>query len=520
MSFDVIIRGGTVVDGTRAPAYQADVGVRKDRIAAIGDLGSATARIEIDAKHQVIAPGFIDVHNHSDGWLLRSAHLPAKTLQGFTTEVLMADGISYAPVTPHNAPEWIYYLRSLNALRISDYDGWTSLDDYMQRVDGTSVHNAAFHVPYANVRSVVCGFGPQPVDDYQMQRIQREIRLGMQAGAVGLSTGLDYIVQCHSSTDELVRACQALTEFQGLYVTHMRYKLGLLPAIREAAEICQRAQIPLHISHLKRVPPYTDDEIFSCLDTVQKTVDLSFDVYPYQASSTMLSFLLPYEVWKDGPLAALGNLSKPETRRRCAEGAAANQMRFDQIHVAWVLSRDNEHLIGLSLEQIASQRGVAPHEVMFDLLLEENMAVLCVIHGQDDHATLPFIQHECAVIGTDGIYFPDGQVHPRMYGTTGRILGQFVREGHFPLEDAIYKLTGFPAQRFGLANRGEVREQAFADLVVFDPDQMHDEATLRQPHQPCVGVKHVLVNGHTIVTDGSPIQNFDTLPGRRINREH
>lgn len=520
MAFDVIIRGGTIVDGNRTPAFRADVGIQGDRITAIGEIADTDARTVIDANRRVVSPGFIDVHNHSDGWLLKLDHLWPKTLQGFTTEIIMADGISYAPVDEFTAPEWIFYLRSLNGLQSHDYDGWRSIADYMSRLDGTSVHNVACHVPYANVRSLVCGFGRQAVDDFQMLRIQHEIHRGMQAGAVGLSTGLDYIVECCSSTDEIAEACRPLVDYNGLYVTHVRYKKGLIPAIEEAVDICRRAQIPLHLSHLKRQTPYSDEDIFACLERARDEVDLSFDVYPYHPGSTMLHFLLPYEVWDDGPLAAYGKLNQPDIRRRFYEGVSANRMRFDQIRIAWLPSRENAALIGRTLAEFAAEANLDPAEAMFNLLLEERLAVLCVIHEHDDDTAVPYVLHECSMIGTDGIYFSDGQVHPRMYGSAGRVLGSFVRERNLlSLEDAVSKLSGFPARRYGLAKRGELRQGYFADIVVFDPETISDQATFVQPNLPCIGIQDVLVNGVPIVANGAVLDRIDSPPGRWIKRQ-
>ncbi|MCY2962256.1 MAG: amidohydrolase family protein, partial [Planctomycetota bacterium] len=302
---DWIVRGGTVVDGTRAPARRADVAISGERIVDVGNLSGVAAKREIDATGKVVAPGFIDLHNHSDGWLIRETNFAPKTCQGFTTEVLMADGISYAPVRPHNAAEWIFYLRSLNALRQDEYEGWESLGDYLARLDRRTAQNSAVHVPYANLRVNACGWGRSSPDDFQLREIREAVRKGMDEGAVGLSTGLDYIAQSFASTEELVAACSAMSDRQGLYVTHVRYKRGLLAALHEAVEIALRAEVPLHISHLKASGGVEIDQVLDFLEQARREVDLSFDVYPYQPGSTMLNFLLPNECWERGPLAAL-----------------------------------------------------------------------------------------------------------------------------------------------------------------------------------------------------------------------
>ncbi len=247
--FDIIIAGGTVIDGTKSARFRADVGITGDCIRAIGDLSDAKSGQRIDAQGKIVAPGFIDVHNHSDGWLLKTPNLLPKTTQGFTTEVLMADGISYAPVTPHTVQDWMFYLKALNGLGLDDYTGWESLEDYLSLLEGRTVQNVVSHIPYANIRANVRGWGRGAVDDFQMRQIKAQIREGMEQGGVGLSTGLDYICQCFSNTEELADACTAMTEYGGLYVSHVRYKRGTMDGIREAVEIGIRADVPVHISH-------------------------------------------------------------------------------------------------------------------------------------------------------------------------------------------------------------------------------------------------------------------------------
>lgn len=517
--FDLILKHGDVIDGTGRPRFRADVGIRGDRIANIGNLANAEARLTIDASGQVVAPGFIDVHNHSDGWLLKTPHFTAKTQQGFTTEILMADGISYAPVNQFTRPQWLYYLRSLDGLTMQDDRGWQSLDDYMRLLDGTTAQNSATHIPYANVRSMVNGFGRQRLDDFQIRQVQYEIRKGMDAGAVGLSTGLDYIVECFSTTDELVAACQAMSDRRGVYVTHVRYKMGLLPALTEAVEIGRRADVPVHISHLKSQPGCDCDDVFALLDRARKEVEISYDVYPYQPGSTMLNYLLPNEVWENGPLAAIAELHRPEMRERFRQGITAYRLDLDHIRLAWVQGKANSRHIGKTLAQFVEQSGQSAADALLNLLIEESLAVLCVMDEGDDRMVHPMLSHDLAMIGTDGIFYPDSVVHPRVYGSVGRILGPFVRDLKlFSLETAVHKLSGFAADRFQLRDRGVLAEGAFADAVVFDPAKMQDRATFDDPHQTTVGISDVVVNGVPIVRDGTPIDDLETTPPGRFIR--
>lgn len=519
--FDLILRGGAVIDGTKAPRFQADVAVAEGRIAQVGKLAGATAAAEIDATGLVVAPGLIDVHNHSDGWLLRNPQLVPKITQGFTTEVLMADGISYAPVSPDTAHEWFFYLRSLNGLRLDEYSGWRTIEEYLDLLAGRNVQNVAAHIPYANLRSLACGFGPRRVDDYQMREIQASIRHSMEQGAVGLSTGLDYIAQCYSDTDELVAACRAMQPYDGLYVTHIRYKIGLLPALREAVEIGRRAGVRVHVSHLKGEDPAEVEEVLEFIDReARNEVDFSFDVYPYKPGSTMLNILLPNEVWDDGPLAAMARMRQPEVIRRFAAGLKAYKLDLDKITIAWMPGKENSAHHGKPLSQYVAEQGRSPEEVLYDLLFEERLACLLVFCEGSDPYVRPMLQHDLCLLGTDGIFFPDGVIHPRMYGSTGRWLGAAVRDWKlFTLEEAIYKASGLSASRFNLPGVGVVREGANADLMVFNPDTIADRATFENPHQTTVGVKHLLVSGVPVIRDGQVVpreQLPEVLPGRRI----
>lgn len=515
--FDLLIQGGEVIDGSRSKRRRADVGVCAGRIAAVGVLDKAEARVKIDATGKIVAPGFVDVHNHSDAWLLKTLHLTSKTLQGFTTEVIMADGISYAPVSPETVHEWIVYCRGLNALRFEEYQGWSSLAEYMALLDRTNVQNSIAHVPYANVRVLAAGYGRAAPDDYQMRQIVAEIEVGMEAGAVGLSTGMDYIAQWFASTDELVDACAPLVANQGLYVTHMRYKRGTLPALKEAVEIGRRAGVPVHISHLKGTSLQETEEIIRYIDTVAvNEVDFSFDVYPYLPGSTMLNYWLPYSVWEDGPLGVLAHLKRRDVRSQMNENL--RHVDLSQTHIAWVPGKENSVHQGKFLSDYVAETGLPAGDALCNLLIEENLGVLLVMRLGDDDLVAPFLAHDCYMMGTDGIYHEDGAIHPRQYGSAVRLLGPAVRDkGWLTLEDAVYKLSAYPAQRFGLLERGLVCEGYWADLVVFDADTVTDRATFADPHQTAVGVEHVVVNGVPIVCDGVPVEEFGgPLPGRAL----
>ena len=522
--FDLIIKNGHVIDGSKAARIRADVGVIGDRIAQIGLLDEATGRQIIDAKGLIVAPGFIDVHTHSDGWLLREPNFLSKTSQGFTTEALLADGISYAPLNQHTARDWLFYMRGLNGLRFEDYEGWESIADYMALFNSRTSQNVIPHVPYANVRTLACGFGRMGPDDVQMNHIIHEIEKGMDAGAVGLSTGLDYIAEFWATTDELVEACRALRPWNGLYVTHIRYKKGTVGGLKEAVEIGKRAGVPVHVSHLKRgvTDKGQQDEVMDYINQVAvQEVDFSFDVYPYVASSTMLNSLLPPEVWQDGPMGVYAHLQRPEILPRVE--AALFGFNLEQTYIAWLPSKGNSHYQGQSLRQYCDSVGGSVAKAIINLLIEENLAVLLVFRLGDDRQLDPYLQHPNYVMGSDGIYQPGGLVHPRHFGSATRLIGRCVRDWQlFSLEEAVWKMTGATAARFGLVERGLIKEGYFADIVVFDAAHVIDHATLEKPQQLSTGIEHVLVNGVPIITAGEPVAittnqvSQRQLPGRAL----
>lgn len=514
---DIIIKNGTVIDGTRAPGRRADVGIQGDRIAEVGDLSATEAGLVIDAGGKLVAPGFVDVHTHSDSWLLSSPHFTVKTMQGFTTEFVMADGISYAPVDEYTVHDWLFYLRALNGLRMDEYSGWRSIGDYMALLDRKNAQNTVAQIPYGNLRAIACGFGADIPDDFQMRHIRNLVAQGMSDGAVGISTGMDYIAECFALTDELVNACAVMAEAGGVYITHVRYKLGTLNAIKEAVEIGKRAGVPVHISHMKDTTAEAMEAILKYVDEVAvNEVDFSFDVYPYLFSSTMLNFFLPMEVWVDGAISAMSRLHDRKTRDRF--NAFLETTALEDLYIAWLPGRDNAVHQGKSLRQYVDEMGQSPADALCDLLIEERLAVLLTIRFGDDSLIAPMLAHDKYMMGSDGIYYPDGIVHPRVYGSAPRLIGHFARDRKlFSVEDAVYKLSAHPAQRFGMVERGELKPDYFADVVVFDLDAIDDPSTYDDPHQLATGMAQVIVNGVPIIRDGQPLADLpDELPGRYV----
>jgi len=367
---------------------------------------------------------------------------------------------------------------------------------------------------------MACGFGVRTVDDYQIREIERLIRQGMEEGAVGLSTGLDYMDQWYADTDELVMACRVVAEFDGLYATHVRYKKTLLPALEEAAEIARRSGVKLHISHLKAQSPEQVDLVLEFLEHARREIDISFDVYPYQPGSTMLNYLVPYEAFDNGAIACPGRLTDPRIRRQFEAGLKAYRLDLDHIRIAWTASTSNAQHQGKTLAEYVECADKPAADALFELLIDEGLGVLCVMDEGDDELVHPMLQHDLCMIGSDGIYTANGQMHPRVCGTAGRVLGPCVRKHRlFSLEEAVRKLSAMAASRFGFQDRGLIGLGKFADLTVFDPDSVADRATFEEPHQQCVGFRHVLVNGTPILREGRYVEiEGTTLPGRFVRK--
>lgn len=515
---NTLVKGGLVVDGTGSKPRRDDVRMAGDRIAAVGRLSALPGETVVDADGHWVTPGFIDVHTHMDGWLIKTPLIESKLRQGFTTEVIMSDGISYAPVSRPNAGEWIYYLKGLNALQQEDYANWETIADYMSLLDGRNAQNALAQIPYANVRVLACGWGRAGPDDYQALEIRDRIAQAMEDGACGLSTGLDYVAQCWADTGELVRAAEAIADFSGIYATHVRYKQGTLAGMQEAVRIGKQSGAKVHISHLKGNSEQERDELLAYIDNeAVHEVDFTFDVYPYLPGSTMLNYLMPYEAWRNGPLGVMAALTSRRLRDGITHAAVSSRLELDNAVIAWVPGKGNTCWQGATLQDYVEATGKPAGDALCDFLVEENLAVLLVFHRGADELVDEFLQHPCFLLGTDGILHPGGHVHPRQYGSATRMLDTLIARGVLSLEQAVHSMTGRSAARFGLQDRGRIAEGCFADLLVIDPERFKERNGFDNPAVLAEGLDHMWVNGHPVISSGSLMDpNGDRLPGRAL----
>lgn len=526
MDVDLVIRGGRVVDGSGTPARAADVAVRDGRIAAVGPTLEVAAARVIPGEGLVVAPGFIDLHSHSDYALLADGRGASKVLQGVTTEVIGNCGFSAAPAGPAR----------LDMLFGADaHDGdWPSLDAYAARLKRAGVApNVALLVGHSTLRGRAMGLerrAPTPAEWGRMVRLLDE---ALADGAFGLSTGLIYAPGSYARPDELVALASVVGRRGGLYATHLRDEADrVVEAVDEALELAERAAVAVQLSHHKAKGTANWGKVEVTLDRVDRArargLDVALDQYPYAATSTLLRAVLPGWAQEGGTAATLSRLHDPGTRRRICDTLAAGVHGLGPSNGAepWgrivvSLCRGTPSAEGRSVWDLARAARRPPADAVLDLLLEGGLDTAMVVFCLSERDVETVLRHPATIIASDGEALPLagaalGRPHPRSFGTFPRVLGRYVRQrGVLSLEEAVRKMASLPAARLGLADRGVVAEGAWADLTVFDPDRVADAATFDDPCRPPAGVAHVLVNGEPVVEDG---RLTGARPGRVLRR--
>mgnify|MGYP006292460863 CR=1 FL=1 len=502
--YDTIIRNGKVVDGTGRPAFKADVGLSNGRIGAVGNLSTANARKEIDASGKVVCPGFIDTHTHSDLLLLYDRQHANALQQGVTTEILGQDGMSYAPLSRSKLEMYYKYLAGVNGAPPVPLD-WSSVWEFRDRFDGTVAINTAYQVPHGTLRLETLGFKNVPLEADALGRAKDMLRTGIAEGAVAMSTGLSYFPGAYSDTEELVELSKVLKEEDSVYVTHLRtvFKGEPFDAVSEALEIARRSGCRLHFSHF-RTGPHNAGRVGELMRQIDEAasdgVDLTLELYPYSfGSSTGLIHLPPWAV-EGGCEKALSRLRDPGLRQALVEGIEANTLPLDGVFTH-LPSRNNDELLGKTFGQAAEMRGKSKAEVLIDLLVEEELAVgICGVPADSakvrerlERDYLELLSRPYYMVGSDSILLGDNP-HPRAFGTFPKLL-RLCREHQFSLETMINRMTKVPARTFRLSDRGEIAEGKAADVVVFDPAEVRDTATIESSRSAPTGITHVWVNG-------------------------
>ena len=539
--YDVKIVNGLIIDGTGNPGYAADVGIVGDQIIAIGDLSDATSRETVDASGKVVAPGFVDMHTHSDLAVLFDPLTNSKIFDGVTTEVVGNCGIGVAPVSEANRQLLIDYLgtRMIGNLPVKIELNWSSMAEYL---DYVRRHPPALNVcallAQGAVRIAVMGFDKQAPTNRQLSEMKSLVAAGMAEGAVGFSSGLIYMPGEFSTTDELAELAKKIRPHQGFYVSHIRNESeGVFDALEEALTIGEKAGVPVHVSHLKVAGQSVwgrSPELLARIDKAnQDGVETTFDLYPYTSGMTGLTACMPPWAFEGGVEKLLNRLADAEIRAKIVadveNGIPGWQNLFkaaggwENITITTVNSEANKHLEGKTIRQIADLQDKDPYNTVFDLLIAEKGKVLIVLLLMAEEDLINILRHPMSMIGSDGMSVSTegimsfGMPHPRAFGTRARVLARYVREKKvLSLEEAVKKMSYMPAWRLGLPKRGLLRVGYYADAVVFDPDEVRDNAVYSDPKQYSSGFEYVVVNGKVVLANGMHQKVFN---GRVLTRK-
>ncbi len=517
----MLLRDATVVDGTGAVRYRADVVLRDGRIAGIEAAGSQPdAESTINADGLVVAPGFIDMHAHSDLELLRDGNHAAKLLQGVTTEVIGQDGLAYAPVNDAALADLRIRIAGWHGDLEDDDFTWRNVGEYLDRLDRGTPSNAAYLVPQGNLRLMAIGHAARPATGGELDRMRGTLRDGLADGAFGMSSGLTYAPGMHADADELVSLCRVVAEHGGFWSPHTRsYGGGALDAYREAIGIARRSGCPVHLTHATMnfaVNRGRANELLELVDdAVDEGIDVTLDAYPYLAGATTLAALLPSWVLAEGLARAASLLEDPEAlveieralQLTGSDGAHGEIVDWNGITISGVLDPALEPLVGRSVAELVGDplldRPDSPFEAAMDLLRRDRFGTGVLMHVGDEPNVRRILSHPRHLGGSDGILV-GSRPHPRGWGAFPRYLAKYSREHPLlPLEEWVRHLAGSPARRLGLHDRGTVHTGAIADLVLFDPVTIADASTYTQPRQSAVGVRWVLIGGEVVVADGA-----------------
>jgi N-acyl-D-aspartate/D-glutamate deacylase len=525
--FDVIVRGGQVIDGTGADPRRADVGLKGERITAIGDLSGQRAAQEIDAAGLVVAPGFIDVQGQSGTSLLVDGHGESHLRQGITSEII-GEGGSPAFWTPETVDQ-----ESLDVFGIRfDWSGFHGYFDALSK-RGIAI-NVGTLVPATMVRRQIVGLDNRDPTAEELRRMEAMVDEAMRDGAFGLSSALIYPPGSFAKTPELVALAAVASRHRGIYVTHIRGEsFNLFAALDEAVQIGREARLPVVIFHLKvgarKNWGRMGEVVAKLTDANEKGVSVQATMYPYTAGGTGLAASLPLWVQEGGREKMIERLKDPAVRARARREIETTidgwenlilGSTFEGIQVASVPRDADQSVIGKRISAIASERGKDPWEVFFQLLLDTGGRVGALYHMMSEEDVKTGLRWPSVSIGTDAAAIraegplARGSPHPRAYGTFPRILGKYVREERtLTLPEAVRRMTSLAASQFGIAERGTLREGLFADVVVFDANTVRDTATFEKPHQYPVGIQHVIVNGVPVL---NPAGLTGATPGRPL----
>jgi len=530
--YDIIIRNGQVVDGSGRPGYKADVAIKNDRIARIGNLRAAKAAREIDARGQVVAPGFIDMLGQSEQYVLIDPRAMSKVMMGVTTEIT-GEGESIAPINDRILKEQEDFNR-----RYKLTVDWRTFDEYFKRLDqqGAGVNLGTF-VGATQVREYVIGYDNRPPTPAELGQMKQLVADAMKDGALGLSTSLQYVPARFAKTDEIVELAKVAHQYGGIYISHQRSEANAIDdSMKEVFAIARRASIPAEIWHFKTAYKKNWGRMPEMLERIanarRQGLKITADIYPYVAGSTSLSACLPPWALEGGTDKMVARLKDPTTRDRLKKEISSDAKDWENIYlgsdgpsgilIGSVTNRELEQWQGKRLSEIAAAQNKEPLDALFDFIIADHGqtgAIFFMMSEDDMKAALksPFVSicTDSGARATDGP-LAGSKSHPRGWGTYPRILGRYVRdEKLISLETAIHKMTGLSAAKVGLKQRGFLRAGYFADITIFDPKTVIDRATFEDPNQYPVGINYVIVNGKVEVDNGqrTPVNSGRVLRG-------
>jgi len=499
-SHDLIIRGGRIVDGTGNPWFMADIAIDGERISMIGDLSNAIASREIDASGLVVSPGFIDPHTHALQGIFDVPTAESALLQGVTTLTEGNDGSSPLPIDTH--------LSEIESAQISP--------------------NWGVFVGQGSIRSAVMGDVDREPIEAEMQTMREMVATAMKQGALGISTGLFYVPGSFSTTEEVISLSEVAADYNGIYISHMREEAAqLLDSVAETIRIGEEAGLPVQITHHKVIGKENWGASVQSLEMVDaaraRGVDVTIDQYPYTASQTGINALLPQWAQEGGREAMLERLQSQETRPTI-KAAIVDKILFDRgggdpknVFISansWDRTMEGKNLADITLDRGMQATAENAADTVIDIV--QRGGARAVFHAINSEDVDRIMRHPAAAIGSDGplSVFGEGAPHPRQYGTFARVLGYYVRErGVISLEEAVRKMSSMTAQRLSIRDRGLLSQSYYADIAIFDADEISDLATFENPHQYAVGMKYVLVNGELVVEDG---RHTGARPGKII----
>jgi len=525
---DIVIKNGRIIDGTGNPWFKGEVGIEGDRIVEISRSVSSKAERIIDAKGKFVAPGFIDAHTHSDAAILMNRSALNYISQGVTTNVIGNCGISAGPLNKET-------VHDLLALVAPDFKGdptelWTTLGEYLDflQMAGPAI-NVVPLVGHNTIRIAVMGIEERDPSEDELREMKRLTEQSMREGAFGLSAGLIYIPGIFAKTEELVELCSVVSDYGGIFSIHVRGEGDTgVEAIKEAIEIARKTRVPLEISHLKAEGKRNWGKIRERLELIETArsegVDVTADFYPYTFGLTFLHSLFPTWLFKDGLDSIPAKLRDPAVREKLRDylksaGETIGISKPEDWHSVVLSNPSRQEYKGKSIMEIAENQGKDIIDTICDIIQSEGISVGILLLSMSEEDVDEIARHPLTMVGSDGVVSSseNEMIHPRYYGTFTRVLGRQVREKKLiTFEEAIRKMTSFPAQKFGLQDRGILREGMYADCVIFDPEKVMDRATIAEPSNLSEGVEYVIVNGTVVFEQGRFTEKY---PGRVLRKK-